>query len=51
MKQIVVRIRREAEEKSGEPLSVEELLDLYNNLIHDLEIGQRLPNQRILVRQ
>ena len=37
----VIRARRESEEKTGESLSLEELLDLYNNLIHDLEISQR----------
>ena len=40
MRQIVIRARRETEEKTGESLSLEELLDLYNNLIHDLEISQ-----------
>ena len=39
-KQVIIRARRESEEKEGETFGLEELLDLYNNLIHDLEISQ-----------
>ena len=39
MKQIIIRTRRELEARSGSPVTLEELLGLYNNLIHDLEIS------------
>ena len=39
MKQLVIRSRREKEAASGNNLTLEELLDLYNNLIHDVEIA------------
>ena len=40
MKQLIIRTRRELEAQSGTTLILEELLALYNNLIHDLEISQ-----------
>ena len=39
MKQLVISLRREKDAASGNKLSLEELLDLYNNLIHDVEIA------------
>ena len=39
MKQIIIRTRRELEARSGSSVTLEELLGLYNNLIHDLEIS------------
>ena len=37
---LLVKARREMEEKDGTTLTVESLLKLYNNFIHDLEISQ-----------
>ena len=39
MKQIIIRTRRELETQSGSSITLEELLGLYNYLIHDLEIS------------
>ena len=39
MKQIIIRTRRELEAQSGSSITLEELLGLYNDLIHDLEIS------------
>ena len=39
MKQIIIRTRRELEAQAGSSLTLDELLGLYNNLIHDLEIS------------
>ena len=39
MKQIIIRTRRELETQSGSSITLEELLGLYNDLIHDLEIS------------
>ena len=36
---MAIRSRREKEAQSGRDLTLEELLDLYNSLIHDVEIG------------
>ena len=42
MRQLVIRSRREKESASGNNLTLEELLDLYNSLIHDVEIASNL---------
>ena len=39
MKSIIIRTRRELETQSGASITLEELLGLYNDLIHDLEIS------------
>ena len=39
MKSIIIRTRRELESQSGSSLTLDELLGLYNDLIHDLEIS------------
>ena len=39
MKQIIIRTRRELEAQSGSSITLEELLGLYNDLIHDLEFS------------
>ena len=39
MRQLTIRSRREKEATSGRDLTLEELLDLYNSLIHDVEIA------------
>ena len=39
MKQIIIWTRRELEAQSGSSITAEELLGLYNDLIHDLEIS------------
>ncbi len=39
MSQLVIRSRRQTKSASGTNLTLEELLDLYNSLIHDVEIA------------
>ena len=39
MKQLLIRSRREKEAATGHNISLEELLNLYNHLIHDVEIA------------
>ena len=39
MKQLLIRSRREKEASSGRNISFEEVLNLYNHLIHDVEIA------------
>ena len=39
MRQLTIRSRRERETVTGKSLNIEELLDLYNSLIHDVEIA------------
>ena len=39
MKQLVIRSRREKEAQSGNDLRLDDLLDLFNSLIHDVEIA------------
>ena len=39
MKSIIIRTRRELESQTGSSLTLDELLGLYNDLIHDLEIS------------
>ena len=41
MKQIIIRTRRELEAQSGSSATLEKLLGLYYNLIHDLEVSHR----------
>ena len=39
IRQLTIRSRRERETATGKSLNIEELLDLYNSLIHDVEIA------------
>ena len=51
MKQLIIRTRRELEAQNGTSLTLEELLNLYNNLIHDLEISQGSQKERIKTKK
>ena len=50
MKQLIIRTRRELEAQNGSSLTLEELLNLYNNLIHDLEISQGSQKEKTKTR-
>ena len=47
MKQLIIRTRRELESQSGTSITLEELLNLYNDLIHDLEISHGTQKEKL----